>query len=250
MTRLRGDLPRRAWRHIYRVTAGITAASVALSIILTNVFMEAFSAGINLQGLAVSIIMPIALGGPLTLFLMIKHEQLRNANVQLEHLATTDWLTACLNRGAFTHAVTSLLHRPGSDSAGGALLIIDADDFKSVNDRFGHHNGDEAIRLIAASIRGAVRTEDLVCRLGGEEFGVFLANTDPHLADQVAQRIRRAVSAIQFAPDGHSCPLSISIGGATYSSRADFGDLYRLADNHLYHAKNAGRDRVAMMQAA
>jgi len=249
MTGLRRELPKRAWLRIYRVTGALTAISVALSLILTNMIMETFSAGLNVQGLLVSIIMPLALGGPMTLFLMLKHEQLRHANGQLEHLATTDWLTDCLNRGAFTGAVISYLERRTA-ADNGALLIVDADDFKGVNDRFGHHAGDEALRQIACAIRGAVRSTDLVGRLGGEEFGVFLANSDVVAADHVAERIRRAVAALQFTPDGARCALSVSIGGATYSDRTQFGELYRLADEHLYEAKNTGRDRVAMQQAA
>ncbi|WP_332693244.1 GGDEF domain-containing protein [Devosia sp.] len=250
MTELRRELPRRAWRRIGRVTGAVTAISVALSVIFTNLIMEMFSAGINVQGLVVSIVMPIALGGPMTFVLVLKHEQLRHANNRLEHLATTDWLTACLNRGAFTRAVTDHLGRRKSATESGALLIVDADDFKSVNDRFGHHHGDEALKLIAAAIRHAVRSSDLVSRLGGEEFGVFLADADAATADHVAERIRGAVAAIAFLPDGQTCALSVSIGGATYAMRAEFGHLYRLADRHLYEAKNTGRDRVAMMQAA
>lgn len=249
MTGIRGELPRQAWRHIYRVTGAIIAISVALSVILTNLLMETFSAGINVQGLAVSIIMPIALGGPMSFVLVLKHQQLRYANIQLEKLATTDWLTACLNRGAFTRAVTHHLGR-GTESNSGALLIIDADEFKAVNDRFGHHHGDEALRLMAAAIRSSVHPSDLVSRLGGEEFGVFLPDTDAITAEQVAERIRAAIVAIQFIPNDKPCPLSVSIGGATYANGAEFDDLYRLADLHLYHAKDTGRDRVAMMQAA
>ncbi|WP_316356274.1 GGDEF domain-containing protein [Devosia sp.] len=248
MTELHRDLPKRAWLRIYRVTGAITLISVALSVVFTNMIMEIFSAGINVQGLAVSILMPLVLGGPMIFVLMLRQEQLRHANGQLEHLATTDWLTACLNRGAFTGAVTRYLDR--HPSTGGALLIVDADDFKGVNDRFGHDAGDAALRLIAGAIRQAVRSSDPVGRLGGEEFGVFLADSDVAAADHVAERIRRAVSAIDFAPDGMPCPLSVSIGGATYETRAPFGELYRLADRHLYEAKNTGRDRVAIMQAA
>lgn len=250
MTELRRELPAKSWRRVYRVSGAIIAISVALSVILTNVIMEVFSAGINVQGLAVAILMPITLGGPMTFVLMLKHEQLRHANQQLEKMASTDWLTACLNRGAFTSTVSQHLGRSHPSARSGALLIVDADDFKSVNDRFGHHNGDEAIRLIAGAIRDAVRGNGLVSRLGGEEFGVFLADANTQTADHVAERIRGAVAAIQFVPNGEQCRLSVSIGGATYVNRADFGDLYRLADNYLYQAKNTGRDRVAMMQAA
>lgn len=252
MTGLRTELPKRAWLRIQRMTGVIIAVSVALSVIFTNLIMEIFSAGINVQGLAVSIVMPIALGGPMTFFLILKHEQLRHANQQLEYLAATDWLTTCLNRGAFTDRVTRLLDRytAGTGEAGGALLIVDADDFKSVNDRFGHDRGDEALRQIADAIRMAIRSTDVVGRLGGEEFGIFMTGADLAAADHVAERVRRAVSAIDFKPDGTEWPLSVSIGGAAYNARAQFSDLYRLADQRLYEAKNTGRDRVALMQAA
>lgn len=249
MTGLRTELPKRAWLRIQRVTGIITAISVALSVILTNIIMEVFSAGVNVQGLAVSIVMPMALGGPMIFFLMHKHEQLRYANQQLERLATTDWLTTCLNRGAFTGVVTRQLGRP-ADNAGGALLIVDADDFKGVNDRFGHDSGDQALREIADAIRLAIRSSDIVGRLGGEEFGIFLTGADLAAADHVAERVRRAVSSIAFRPNGMDCPLSVSIGGAAFATSAQFSDLYRLADQRLYEAKNTGRDRVAMMQAA
>jgi len=250
MTEIRRNLPKRAWLRVYRVTGAITLISTVLSVIFTNMIMETFSAGINVQGLAVSILMPLALGGPMTWFLVLKHEQLRHANDQLEHLASTDWLTACLNRGAFTGTVSRYLDRQTLQDQGGALLIVDADDFKSVNDRFGHDVGDQALQLIALTIRKAVRGTDLVGRLGGEEFGVFLPEVDVATADQVAERIRHSISALVFAPDGTHCPLSVSIGGATYAAGAPFAELYRLADRHLYEAKHKGRDCVAMMQAA
>ena len=251
MTGLGTELPKRAWLRIQRLAGIVIAVSVALSVILTNTIMEVFSAGVNIQGLAVSIVMPIALGGPMIFFLLLRHEQLRHANQQLEQLASTDWLTACLNRGAFTGMVTRHLdRRTTADGVGGALLIVDADDFKSVNDRFGHDSGDEALRQIADAIREALRSTDLVGRLGGEEFGIFLAGTDLAAADHVAERVRSAVSSIRFRPNGIDCPLSVSIGGAAYATSAQFSDLYRLADQRLYEAKNTGRDRVAMMQAA
>jgi len=245
-------LPPRAWNRIWR-NAGLTlSASTAVSIILTNIFMEVFSAGLNVPGLIIAVAMPVVLGGPMLFYLTLRHEQLRHANKQLELLATTDWLTTCLNRGAFTTQVMADLQRrttvPVGDGA--ALLIIDADDFKQVNDRFGHQQGDLALRLIADAIRRSVRATDLVGRIGGEEFGVYLTGADPGTADQVAERIRSAVAAMIFHAPDLLCPLSVSIGGATFTHRADFNDLYRLADQRLYHAKSSGRDRVDMMQAA
>jgi diguanylate cyclase (GGDEF)-like protein len=228
------------------------AASTAVSIILTNIFMEVFSNGLNVAGLAVAVVMPLVLGGPMMFYLTLRHEQLRHANKQLELLASTDWLTTCLNRGAFTTRVVADLERraTGPVSDGAALLIIDADDFKQVNDRFGHQQGDSALQMIADAIRASVRSSDLVGRMGGEEFGVYLTGADPGTADQVAERIRHAVSCLRFAPLGAVHQLSVSIGGATFAHRADFNVLYRLADQRLYQAKSQGRDRVDMMQAA
>lgn len=250
MTNLYWKLPQRAQRRVFRVTGAFVLVSVALSVILTNVIMEVFSAGVNVPGLVVSIALPLAVGGPMTWFLVLKHEQLRHANAQLESLASTDWLTACLNRRAFTAGANRRLDRRNPGDRGGALLIADADDFKSINDRFGHDAGDEALRLIASAIRDAVRSTDLVGRLGGEEFGIFLTDADPDLADATAERIRSAVSDIAFASGGISCTLSVSIGGATFGASPAYADLYRLADQHLYQAKHKGRDCVAMMQAA
>lgn len=248
MTGIKTELPTTSWRRIRRLTGTIIAISVALSVVLTNVIMETFSAGASVPGLAVSIIMPIALGGPMTFILTLQREQLRHANQQLEHLATTDWLTGCRTRGAFTREVADRLeHRAG---AGGALLVVDADNFKRVNDRFGHDCGDQALRLIADAMRSATTRSAIIGRLGGEEFGIFLAGAKPALADSTAERVRSAIAAISFAPDGTDWPLSVSIGGAMASAKIPFSVLYRDADQRLYQAKKAGRDCVAMMQAA
>lgn len=246
------DLPPRTWSHIWRVWALVLGGSVAASVILTIFLLNTFSGGINMAGLNISIVMPILLGGPMLFYLILRHEQLCHANQQLELLATTDWLTTCLNRGAFTAQVMhDLVNRDlRSRGTGAALLIIDADDFKQVNDRFGHLQGDAALRLITDAIHANVRTTDLVGRMGGEEFCVYLVDADPGTADQVAERIHMAISCLQFTPKNEIYPLSVSIGGTTFARRTDFTELYRLADQRLYAAKTAGRDCVALMQAA
>jgi len=242
-------LTRQAWRRVYGITALVVTVSAVLSAILTNVLMSAFSSGVNLQGLVVAVLLPTAVGGPTIFFMVLKHEQLQRTNRQLELMATTDWLTGCLNRGAFTRQVTDLL-AARRDTEQGVLLVVDADEFKRVNDRFGHQSGDEALQRIAAAIRHAVRSRDLVGRLGGEEFGVYLSHVDHKIADGAAERIRRAVADIVFAPEGEAYPLSVSIGGASCSGHDSFSAVYRLADQQLYEAKHAGRDRVVMEQAA
>ena len=252
MTSNSAHLPPSAWARIWRVSGSLLAASTAISILLTHVFMETFSAGLNLPGVLVAVLMPVTLGGPMMFYLTLKHEQLRHANARLERLASTDWLTTCLNRGAFTTRVLHDLEQrnTGNPTDGGSLLIVDADDFKQVNDRFGHQQGDNALRLIADAIRTSVDATDPVGRVGGEEFAIYLTGADIARADVIAERIRLAVSALQFCPGDEPYPLSVSIGGATFALRAEFNELYRLADQRLYEAKNTGRDRVALMHAA
>lgn len=191
-------------------------------------------------------VIPVLLAGPLFFYLTLKLRELAIANHKLTVLASTDSLTGLANRGAFAAAVEARLagSRENGAATSGTLLVIDADNFKNVNDRYGHDCGDEALRCIAAAIRSATRSDDVVGRLGGEEFGVYLA--DGENAAVVAERIRMAVQAVRFAPRGRTCDLSVSIGGAETGPRSTFALLYREADARLYEAKRSGRNRVVM----
>jgi diguanylate cyclase (GGDEF)-like protein len=198
------------------------------------------------QGLISATVLPVILAGPLFFYLTKKLRELAIANHKLALLAATDSLTACLNRGAFSARVDGWL--AASDEAGtsasGALLVIDADHFKKINDTHGHDMGDEALKIIANAIQSSVRSGDLVGRLGGEEFGVFLPGASPESAQDVAERVRRSVDSTAFQPAGKRVPLSVSVGCATFVKPVDFSELFRTADERLYCAKNTGRNRV------
>lgn len=186
-----------------------------------------------------ALILPLCVGTPIFLFFSLKMRDLAIANHRLGIMAATDGLTACLNRGAFSAQVDAR-------NATGALLILDADKFKLINDRFGHQAGDRALELIAETLRATVRAGDIVGRLGGEEFGVFLPNIDRVSAGRVAERLRIAVADIAFIAEGRRHPLSVSIGGVVFDEQASFELLFRQADDRLYHAKQTGRNKVAM----
>lgn len=198
-----------------------------------------------------NIIIPLLLAPGFFTFLLVKLRDLAIAHDNLMVLATTDDLTSCLTRRAFVSLVDGYMERVKQDPPSkGALLVIDVDHFKAVNDRFGHETGDQALKSISHAIRKSVREIDLVGRMGGEEFGVFMPGVAPALTRAIAERIRTSVSLVDFQPSGEPCDLSISVGGATFDGDASFTELFREADERLYRAKNSGRNRVDITRLA
>src|SRR5690606_2231985 len=113
-----------------------------------------------------------------------------------------------------------------------------------INDRFGHQCGDSALMLIARTIQNSLRPGDLVGRIGGEEFGVFLPKAGIDQAAIVAERIRAQISEIEFPPDTTSHALSVSVGGVSFEGKTAYDDIFRVADQCLYSAKAGGRNQV------
>lgn len=177
------------------------------------------------------------------------HAELAAAHRRLAEKAKLDEMTGMLNREAFFAAIDGT--RRKSDR--GALLIIDADHFKKINDNYGHLTGDDALLEISAAISRGVRSGDVLGRIGGEEFAAFLVGATPDEARRVAERIRHEVEMIRFRPDREATvPLTVSIGGTPCPQGATVPELMRAADRKLYEAKRSGRNRTvfAPVQAA
>jgi diguanylate cyclase (GGDEF)-like protein len=162
-----------------------------------------------------------------------------------ETQAKLDALTGLPNRRALDELTSSAAPgRRASDHTG--ALMIDIDHFKRLNDRYGHHVGDNVLRAVADQIAMAVRASDTPARYGGEEFAVLLRRATPEQATDVAERIRRAVAVMEPSGLGVNEPVTVSIGVAVASGPdVDVQDLLEQADSALYHAKNQGRNRVA-----
>jgi len=193
-----------------------------------------------------NLLIPLVLAPPFFYYLLSKLRELSIAHHELMTIASTDPLTSCLNRRAFTVMVEAYLDRVTQEGSltAGSLLVLDVDHFKRVNDVFGHEKGDEALKAIAQTIRANLRDTDLVGRLGGEEFSVFMPGLDQTLSEIAADRLRSAVNAVQFRPGARAHKLSISVGGVSFNGKRRFEDLYRHADERLYAAKRAGRNRI------
>lgn len=241
----RFDFSRRGRARVYALTFVGTLFCILVSMTFDSLSLETMQWRWGENPLN-NIILPLVLAGPFFWFLLTKLRELAIAHQELMMVASTDSLTQVLNRRAFTAVVERYLERLEKQNVqtSGALLVIDVDHFKSVNDSFGHDLGDEALKLIADSIQEAVREGDVVGRIGGEEFGVFLPGVSADLSRSLSERIRQKIHSAGFAPNGRSYPLSISVGGAAFGRRTTFGELYRAADERLYAAKRGGRDRV------
>lgn len=164
---------------------------------------------------------------------------------QLRRMAMTDALTGLANRSRLNEAFDSELARYRRRGTPLAVLMIDLDHFKAVNDRYGHEAGDAVLCRVAKLLTESVRPSDMVCRLGGEEFCIFLAGTRLKEARRVAEELRQGTAALEFNHASQSIRLSVSIGVAVLG--ADGDELVRLlqaADQRLYEAKQTGRDRV------
>jgi two-component system cell cycle response regulator len=161
-------------------------------------------------------------------------------------LAITDELTGLYNRRYFDRHMNLVMVKSLEQERDVAVMILDIDHFKSVNDNYGHDVGDAVIREFAARLRRNVRGVDMACRFGGEEFLVLMPDTDVGVAELVAERVREAVADRPFEV-GLSRPISItiSIGMALYENLDDTPEvIIKRADVALYRAKHAGRNRV------
>ncbi len=182
-------------------------------------------------------------------------QELRDANAILSSLATTDALTGLANRRLFGERLTIAWQRAARDQNSVAIIAIDVDCFKKYNDRFGHPAGDECLKRVAVAIAEAHRQIDVAARLGGEEFGLLLSDTDSAGAAKLAERVRLAVERLGLVhPLNDAGVVTISLGVAAGSPALWGEDPARLlsaADQALYEAKASGRNciRTAPQQA-
>ncbi|WP_137933745.1 GGDEF domain-containing protein [Mesorhizobium comanense] len=241
------DLSPTSWGRVVAVTVAGTAFFIAVAFFVDSFNFPYLSVEAVRRAELTDLLLPLVLGGSFLFFLMWKIRQLAIAQRDLSIVAATDSLTAVLNRGAFSMLVEAYLEqtRKQEQTRSGALLIIDADHFKSINDRLGHDSGDQALKLIAQAIKGQLRGVDIVGRIGGEEFGVFLPGVEPSQSWLVAESIRRRIREMEFSPGGRSCPLSVSIGGISFSGPTTYEAIFSAADRRLYAAKSNGRDQVS-----
>ena len=176
------------------------------------------------------------------------NKELANLNEQLYELATKDDMTKLFNRRHFLELAHRELSQLQRTKSMGAVLMIDIDHFKNVNDNYGHAAGDKAIINVANILKDNLREYDIVGRVGGEEFAMFLPNSEIDIATQIAERIRDKVADLSTLFQQNSIKLTISVGlTAKQKNENSLDSMLQRADKALYQAKNSGRNTVVLL---
>ena len=185
------------------------------------------------------------IGAPFGLFVMANMTVQHKLKMQLQYLSETDLLTGLPNRNAFFARAGDAMKERGQ----GAVLMIDVDNFKAINDSFGHYAGDLALAQIGQHLKHTLRPTDIVGRIGGEEFAVVLDASDLETIERVTNRLctTLVVDARRSADNTlETFDVTFSIGGAVILPGHDLTQSLRHADHALYQAKTNGRDQVVI----
>ncbi len=185
--------------------------------------------------------------GAVVVFRDVSHE--RKLSQQLSWQATHDALTGLINRREFEHLVAGALHTAKEDGHAHALLYLDLDQFKIINDTCGHAAGDVLLQLLAKMLQGQMRDSDILARLGGDELGVLLPHCPLEHARLIGEQLRQSIREFRFAWDEHSFELGVSIGIAEINQDSkSMSELLSAADQACCLAKEQGRNRLHVYQ--
>lgn len=229
----------------------VVGSHVVTTAIVQSLAPEYLSVAIKVSPLVSAIV-----AAPLTYLFFRQNVKLAEANEKLavanrvlgretalaKKEATLDPMTSVLNR---TYFVKEIEDRRQTDKKAGFFLMLDADNFKKINDTFGHVVGDAVLIKITQVMRMTLRDDDIVGRLGGEEFGIYLRGVNRDQAHDVAERIRSRVAETSIdVGNGQGHHVTVSIGAVFAAKQHDVTQLMRMADRNLYRAKGQGRNTV------
>ncbi|WP_048646085.1 GGDEF domain-containing protein [Nitratireductor soli] len=230
------------WLQALIVTLSATIGADLLTLFFYSIF---FSDRLTLD-LILTAIITVAIAYPISYVFLSKTAMVARLAVELDKAATTDFLTGLRNRRDFMQAAQDQIN--GAMSSAGAVLFVDVDHFKRINDQFGHAEGDRILVLVAEAIRASVRDEDIAARVGGEEFAIFMPGADLPAARRVSERIWLNCRLVARGSDQGGITTTVSIGLSMHRPHQSLDDLLKEADSLLYKAKKAGRDQVAHIQ--
>ncbi|MCX8568090.1 MULTISPECIES: GGDEF domain-containing protein [Hyphomicrobiales] len=220
----------------------LVVAAILGADLLTLIFYGMFFSDRLLLDLLLTTLIVVVVAFPLAFFVMNQQARLTTMAEKLDRAARTDDLTGLSNRKTFFDQVRQTIQ--SSSGSAGCLLFIDADHFKSINDTYGHATGDVVLLELGAIMKSSVGGQDLVARLGGEEFAVFLVGADRSAALRTAEALRLKAHQVASCAGIGDHQVSVSIGISIHRTGLGLEDLLLEADKNLYAAKKNGRDRV------
>ena len=179
---------------------------------------------------------------------VVEHTLFENSR-HLANLALTDELTQIDNRRSFIANVKSEVIRYKRSQQAFTFCLLDIDHFKQVNDKYGHQAGDNVLRQLCTLVKQTLREYDHFGRIGGEEFGILLPNTNATEAEEITNRLRNKIMSTVFNNQTHPIGITVSIGLAESSRDTTFELLYSQTDIALYEAKDTGRNQVVILEA-
>lgn len=203
-------------------------------------------------GLLNSTLIPFLLGAPTLYALLTLCRRLEVTRAELARLSSIDMLTGLMNRRSIlAYAEQQIRQRSAQADAGGAgnlsIALLDVDNFKAINDRYGHLSGDAVLRLLAQAARGALPSNCALGRFGGEEFAIVMPARNAETALALAETLRAAVEDESCRVDGQEIRLTVSLG-VTTARQAGLEQMLSQADQALYAAKRGGRNQVQAWQ--
>ena len=229
-----------------KVVTLITLFSIVMSLIITISFLELFSDGTVFIGVLIAIVAPLIIApvvGWYLVGLIIKSHQLEE---EMRTLATFDALTGVMTRRAFLAHCETVYQVAIRSQLTLAVIYIDMDDFKKINDTYGHAAGDEVLKSFGSVVNRCKRKSDLIGRIGGEEFSMVLHKTDVDGAVKLSNKIRAIAKSEKVFFEGQAIDYNMSIGVAVLdkANPLPLDQLMRNADSALYQAKTLGKDRI------
>lgn len=210
-------------------------------IALTNVGFSILYPFENRYSLLYYVVQVVVVGGPFVAFFFVMMMFQIRLQRHLSRLSRKDGLTGLNNRNTFME----LAERRHRTSLSGILLLLDADHFKRINDNYGHQTGDNCLQSIAYTLRRSLREHDVVGRIGGEEFAIYLSNTTLVHARAIAERFTQPIT-FKSALDQAPLSVTLSVGAIETAPDMTLSEMLGLADRGLYHAKATGRAKMVV----
>ncbi|MCD4673784.1 MAG: GGDEF domain-containing protein, partial [Anaerolineaceae bacterium] len=200
--------------------------------------------------LSIGAVVSLVLTLPVSYFVLRAYYELDEARAQLAHLWVTDDLTHLYNRRYFIGRADYALSLPKLYGQVFSMLLIDLDDFKQINDAYGHPAGDQMLRMVADTCLQESREVDVLARVGGDEFGLLIPGLQQSQAVQFADRLHQILAERRVMYRGEQLQLTVSVGIVTWMPEiTELDRLIYLMDKALYEAKSGGKDKIVVSEA-